>query len=1411
MEIVKITRNGQGISYQDYSQVDQNLFTQNLISGSFNVFSRQSVVEAVVLDENLEFINIEYDVKSYKPVEGQNNNNNTYRQIYLDPKKDLENFGYDRGLLYVQYNFHKILFNSNYLRKFWIKDISPSRTELRLSTQVISPILLQSEFINFNSNIVNNSSGFYDFYLNFGLNRLIIANNAALEQTDEGAYNLLIKLYEPLPDEFQVKNTLWIVEKISESALFQVNISTEESDTKPKFLLRGPNFDIDIADKVGQTTPYYNYNSLFSSEITSSAQKLSSYFDDKAISINVDYTDFSNFIHFSSATERLNNFVYKLGLIESYNTEISASLSYASLGLSSQISINQAVNQAKENINRIIEKFDTYEYYLYFNSESFAWPKINNTQPYELYSITSSQAISWLGSDETVPQTGLSASMYYSASYYDSSNKDIITSIIPQYIYEDPINSPMVAFMYMLAQHFDNIWLYYKDVSNRYINTNNPHTGISIDLVADALKSIGINLYTNTSVSDNLYFSLFGINQDGSLLPPTGSELIEINSVGNRGYVTSSLTTLSSNQIEKEFYKRLYHNSAYLFKTKGTQRAIKALIACYGIPEEILDVNEFGAYETYDVIGLDGINNDKIRTFYSKNELSQSVLSPFATIQKPSTLYRNNSVDVEVTFSPSNVINANISSSEGFQYIDNLIGNPEHQSLPYYPDLEDYRKTYFETYEYPHRIYEYIRLVKYFNNSLFKIIRDFVPARANLQTGITIKSHVLERNKIARKEPTVILSGSFGRIGVGNISSSGANSSFYSTDYTEDIMTPSGSVTYISNQSQEKLTGQFGGSTIAMTVSGGYMDQREISNDYSRSVEYQDPQYINYGATHNNVTESVRSKRFFDLDFSTDSVVPVNFAIITGSIARVVSASRSPLNQPIYCDKTVPYAQLQDSNYELYSFANIRYNGSSMTSPRYNTLSASVIDKSVNIFAYLVDISTASVYLPNRSDAQIKYLVDSNQNVIDLTKANNHVFDVQNIFKSQENADVALFNYDQENVYANRLVNNPTIKIYEGGYKYLPALHNLSSSVTQFGFNLKTPISFFIPDNGNSFDPNDIQWKLSSYTVAYDEGPTYTGYDIVSRTPSEDGQYIQAVMGITASYIPNTTFPPSVGAGFSASITINIPRLDGQFTEKVPITFTPGANYLVSTSFAYLYDNNGQPDPVQFSLINRSAFVSDLKVYNSSEANTNYKDFFVDKVYTSQSAMYYMTASNCLVLKLTDKYGTQDIYENYGLIYSSSSDLDFVNSSLNSVVSAMKIEAGDKIVLRDSASISTPWNEKYEFSVKSVDFTGSYNETDSRLLLYLDRTVPVNLFMGPAANLSQVDKTTNANYSSSYFIIFKRVPDETNIVLNFNPEDPNVVEEGLLYPQYISKALKDDSGNIIKALRAQNLLGSTNP
>ena len=87
------------------------------------------------------------------------------------------------------------------------------------------------------------------------------------------------------------------------------------------------------------------------------------------------------------------------------------------------------------------------------------------------------------------------------------------------------------------------------------------------------------------------------INGSGSFLPPTGSEVIT-------NYVTASNEPIPLNNLNLETYKRLYHNLPYLLKTKGTIPGLRALINCFGIPDTILRISEFGGRDkdtsTYD-------------------------------------------------------------------------------------------------------------------------------------------------------------------------------------------------------------------------------------------------------------------------------------------------------------------------------------------------------------------------------------------------------------------------------------------------------------------------------------------------------------------------------------------------------------------------------------------------------------------------------------------------------------------------------------------------------------------------------------------------------------------------------------------------------------------------------------------
>jgi hypothetical protein len=83
--------------------------------------------------------------------------------------------------------------------------------------------------------------------------------------------------------------------------------------------------------------------------------------------------------------------------------------------------------------------------------------------------------------------------------------------------------------------------------------------------------------------------------------------------------------------------------------------------------------------------------------------------------------------------------------------IDNYIGDPSDEYEDSYKKLEDLREYYFERLA-NRDIYEYIRLVKYIDKSLFDVLSDLAPARAKISKGLLIEPHYLERSKTRWKK-----------------------------------------------------------------------------------------------------------------------------------------------------------------------------------------------------------------------------------------------------------------------------------------------------------------------------------------------------------------------------------------------------------------------------------------------------------------------------------------------------------------------------------------------------------------------------------------------------------------------------------------------------------------------------------
>ena len=251
------------------------------------------------------------NVTSYSVIEGD---------TCLYPAEDIREIGYDVGKYFSTYNFYRKLLASDININYYISEISGDRTELRLKSNVIS----DEEMITVGNAFVTQreeSEHFYDYLLNFGNDQQVIANNFKVD-TEEVEPSFLIKLYEPLPPQFQVKSTLWVVREISTPQAYNITLPYPEFEPNDYQVISGPNYSLKIVGQQGASGQEYDFNTLLGTDLTSSFEQLNNILDRKEVNINVNYEEYENFVHFSSAYTRLENFAYKVGLIENYTNQI---------------------------------------------------------------------------------------------------------------------------------------------------------------------------------------------------------------------------------------------------------------------------------------------------------------------------------------------------------------------------------------------------------------------------------------------------------------------------------------------------------------------------------------------------------------------------------------------------------------------------------------------------------------------------------------------------------------------------------------------------------------------------------------------------------------------------------------------------------------------------------------------------------------------------------------------------------------------------------------------------------------------------------------------------------------------------------------------------------------------------------
>jgi len=238
--------------YQTYSTEDSSLIFNTNVDATFN--PTLDVVEYFIYDLNGQIV--------YSNVTGYPGYTINDKNVVLDPERDLTSQGFVIGQYNTVYNFVSPKLASNSTNPYFISELSSDRTEVRLDTTFIFNDLVVSSSLELINDINNTSADYYDFYLDFGNNNLVIAVNALLDNTNPNNPTVLIKLYEPLPQQFNLNSQVWVVTQVAEPVAYNIDINETFELVDTTINILGPNYNLSINDQINNSTDYNNYNSL---------------------------------------------------------------------------------------------------------------------------------------------------------------------------------------------------------------------------------------------------------------------------------------------------------------------------------------------------------------------------------------------------------------------------------------------------------------------------------------------------------------------------------------------------------------------------------------------------------------------------------------------------------------------------------------------------------------------------------------------------------------------------------------------------------------------------------------------------------------------------------------------------------------------------------------------------------------------------------------------------------------------------------------------------------------------------------------------------------------------------------------------------------------------------------------------
>ena len=370
---------------------------------------------------------------------------------------------------------------------------------------------------------------FYAFFknaLNFDNGNLVkILNHTSYLNPVDGRVNVQVKLDQPLPLQYSIKDTCWI-SNISLSPLyFKVNLYT--APVSRKVFLNGVNFSVAVPT-VNPTNDKFkddNSNTLFAAE---------SRLQQKINDLLINYTDFSNFINFSSAELRTKIAKSKLSKYNTYNSTKNDIKTKAAATTNESISASysQDLKIVIEEQISLLDSFDEYESYLFY----------------------------YTGSIDDKLEEGVE---------YDKNNFNSLFYQLPEYIKSEAAYGDYVKFTAMVGHFFDNILVFIKKFPKSYPIDYNDNNHYPKNYIEELLNNFNWDVTNVKFNKSNLPQLLFDQNQ-----------------------LTGSLSA-SYFTYAKSIFNRITNNLPYIYKTKGTSDSFNLIRTIFGISSDLINVVEY--------------------------------------------------------------------------------------------------------------------------------------------------------------------------------------------------------------------------------------------------------------------------------------------------------------------------------------------------------------------------------------------------------------------------------------------------------------------------------------------------------------------------------------------------------------------------------------------------------------------------------------------------------------------------------------------------------------------------------------------------------------------------------------------------------------------------------------------------